>query len=366
MDRREFLVAGVGGVVAVSLSGCTSLSRAAIKKEEKVKKLDGLHWEGSLITELACVKGCLNYLGKDVSMAWVFGATGYAFVLNMHESVSPGCPNGWKKDQLPLLGRNVGYTLQGVTFGGHRPATHASFDEGLARAQDFIREAIASGTPCFAWQGDQKEYCVVNGFDDSGFYISGPGAPESAVPWSKLADAEFGWVEVFSVVPRQPASDTDTVKAALEFAIGISGNPNPWVLPDCKTGLEAYDLWTASLESKKAFWFGNSFNAAAWAECRRHAVDFLSEAKSRLVDLQLEVFDEAIGHYTTVRENMTEVAEAFPFGCANPDPTHMEDETRVAAVIAALKAAQDAERAGLGSLNRIVGLLRDSPTTACA
>ena len=62
-----------------------------------MKRIEGLDWEGSFITELACVKGCLVYLNKDVSMPWLFGATGYAFVLNMHESVSPGCPNGWNK-----------------------------------------------------------------------------------------------------------------------------------------------------------------------------------------------------------------------------------------------------------------------------
>ena len=348
---------GVKACATAILIVALAASCATTKREENVKKLDNLHWEGSLITELASVKGCLVYLEEDVSMGWLFGATGYAFVLNMHESVSPGCPNGWKKEQLPLLGRNAGYTLQGVTFGGHRPATHANFDDALERAQDFVREAIAAATPCFAWQGDRQEYYVINGYDDSGFYISGPGAPKAAVPWSKLGDSEFGWVEVFCVAARKPAPDKQTVKDALEFAIAISQNPNQWTLPDCTTGPEAYGVWVASLKTKKASWFGNAFNAAAWTECRRHAVDYLTEAKGRLTDVPPELFDEAIGHYAIVRDNMKKVAEAFPFGCANPNPKHIEDPARVAAAVTALKNAQKAEREGLKSLKRIVEAL---------
>jgi hypothetical protein len=128
-------------------------------------------------------------------------------------------------------------------------------------------------------------------------------------------------------------------------------------LPDCKTGPEAYDLWIESLETKKAFWFGNSFNAAAWAECRRHAVGFLTEAKARLKDVPTEMFDEAIGRYVIVSENMDKVAEAFPFGCADPDPKHIEDGARVAAAVSALRNAQKAERDGLKALERIVAFL---------
>ncbi len=251
----------------------------------------------------------------------------------------------------------MGYTIQRVTFGGHRSPTGTSFEESVRRGQEFVRDAIASKTPCFTWQGEQKEYYVINGYDDSGFYISGPGTSDTSVPWSRLGDSESGWVEAFSLTSCEPTSDRQTVKDALEFAIAISQNPNEWVLPDCKTGLEAYDVWTESLETKKAFWFGNSFNAVAWAECRRRAVGFLTEAKARLKDVPPETFDEAIGHYVIVSENMNKVAEAFPFGCADPNPKHIEDGARVAGAVSALRDAQKAERDGLKALERIVEFL---------
>lgn len=142
---------------------------------------------------------------------------------------------------------------------------------------------------------------MITGYSDSVFTVCGPGAPDSADPWSSLGDSEFGWVEVFAVTAGKPVPDRQIVKEALQFALAVSQNPNPWALPDCKMGPEAYELWAASLETKKVSWFGNAFNAAAWAECRGHAVDFLAAAKTRLKDVPRERFDEAIHHYTIER-----------------------------------------------------------------
>ncbi len=60
-------------------------------KEEKkpimVKELKDLRWKNHWITHLGCIKGCLEYLKKDVSDAWLFGASGTAFLLNMGDGV---------------------------------------------------------------------------------------------------------------------------------------------------------------------------------------------------------------------------------------------------------------------------------------
>jgi len=51
------------------------------------KKLENLRWRPRWISHLGCIKGCLEYLGVDVSDAWLFGATGHAFVINLHDVV---------------------------------------------------------------------------------------------------------------------------------------------------------------------------------------------------------------------------------------------------------------------------------------
>ncbi|MCD4657400.1 MAG: hypothetical protein K8S87_07625 [Planctomycetes bacterium] len=50
-----------------------------------MKKLEGLIWKPFWTTHIGCIKGCLNYLGLNISDGWLFGATGHAFVINIHE-----------------------------------------------------------------------------------------------------------------------------------------------------------------------------------------------------------------------------------------------------------------------------------------
>ena len=52
-----------------------------------MKKLEHLRWKPRNVSHLGCIKGCLNYLGMEVSDAWLYGATGHAFVINI-------CVNG--------------------------------------------------------------------------------------------------------------------------------------------------------------------------------------------------------------------------------------------------------------------------------
>lgn len=47
------------------------------------KQLENLRWKPMNVTHLGCIKGCLNYLDLDVTDAWLFGATGHAFIINM-------------------------------------------------------------------------------------------------------------------------------------------------------------------------------------------------------------------------------------------------------------------------------------------
>ena len=51
------------------------------------KKLESLKWSNSFVTHLGCIKSCLDYLGKDVSYTWLYGAMGHAFIINI-------CKNG--------------------------------------------------------------------------------------------------------------------------------------------------------------------------------------------------------------------------------------------------------------------------------
>jgi hypothetical protein len=47
------------------------------------KKIENLKWQPRWMSYLGCIKGCLDYLKLDVSDAWLYGATGHAFAINL-------------------------------------------------------------------------------------------------------------------------------------------------------------------------------------------------------------------------------------------------------------------------------------------
>ena len=46
--------------------------------EKQMKKLENCQWKPRWVSHLGCIKGCLDYLGIDLSDAWLYGATGHS------------------------------------------------------------------------------------------------------------------------------------------------------------------------------------------------------------------------------------------------------------------------------------------------
>jgi hypothetical protein len=316
-----------------------------------MKKLENLKWVPRWVSHLGCIKGCLDYLGLDISDAWLFGATGHAFVINVHEVVCPSGPTAWNTEMLFKLGKNIGYKIDGVF--GMKSAD--DFAEKQKLAWEHAKSAIDQGLPCYGWELDIPEYYVVYGYDDTGYYFSGPGCDEGKgpKPWQEL---EIGIIEMYSVRVGQAADDVQTVKEALAFALEHATGPARWIFPKYKAGLDGYNAWIRALEGGTADGFGMAYNAAVWTECRGYAVLFLKEAKERLNRrAAAALLDEAIERYQVVHENLQTVAEAFPFH--GMEPEHIKDPARVRTALNALRTARDAEADGLETLRRIVNEL---------
>jgi hypothetical protein len=318
-----------------------------------VAKLESLRWVPRWVSHLGCIEGCLKYLGLSVTPAWLYGATGHAFVINVHEEVCPSGPTAWNTQRMSELGRNTGYTTGGVS--GIRS------DEGFAETQrqawDHVRAAIDRALPCYGWELDIPEYYVVFGYDDVGYYVSGPGcdAVRGPQPWSELGDTGIGVLEMYSIEPGQPSDDVQAVKEALSFALEHATSPEKWIFPEYRAGLAGYDLWIRALEGGTADGFGMAYNAAVWSECRGYAVLFLQEAQERLGQQAGDLFDEAIQHYGVVHDNLRTVSDAFPFH--GMEHQHIVDPDRVRTALSALRAAREADARGLEALHRIVSQL---------
>ena len=172
-----------------------------------MKKLENLKWVPRWVSHLGCVKGCLDYLGLDVSDAWLFGATGHAFVINVHEVVCPSGPTAWNTEMLLKLGKNVGYEID-EAFG---MKSAADFGERQKLAWEHAKAAIDQGLPCYGWELDIPEYYVVYGYDEgAGYYFSGPGCDEGRgpKPWQELGESEIGVIILCTEPHWEPAPTT--------------------------------------------------------------------------------------------------------------------------------------------------------------
>lgn len=313
------------------------------------KKIENLRWKCRWVSHLGCIKGCLEYLNLDVSDAWLFGATGHAFIINIHELVCPSGPTAWHTEMLFKLGNNIGYSIDGV-WG---PKSDSDFAENQKRAWNAARHAINEGLPCYGWELDVPEYYVVYGYDDIGYYFSGPGCDSGKGPksWKELGDTKIGWLEMYWIKPGEATDDTTTVKEAFAFALKHAQSPEKWIYPKYKAGLAGFENWINALENGKADGFGTAYNAAVWTECREMAVKFLKEAKERIGNESSSLFDEALEHYEVVAQNLRKVSEVFPFP---PKGDEIKDTGRCKAAIEHLTQAREAEELGLKSLEKMI------------
>lgn len=315
--------------------------------------IENLKWKPMWVSHLGCIKGCLDYLGVEVSDGWLYGATGHAFIINMHDVVCPSGPTAWNTEMIFKLSKNIGYEIDGVSA----LKTRDDFADKQKQAWQHIKKSIDDGLPCYGWELEVPEFYVVYGYDDKGYYFSGPkcDSGKGPKPWQEVGDTQIGCLEMYSVSQIDGVDDVKVIKDAFEHVLEHSKSPEKWIFPKYKAGVAGFDNWIAALETNMADGLGMAYNAEVWNECRRFAVQFLREAKRRTGDRLSDLFDEAMDHYSVVSENLKKVAHLFPFFDMKPE--HIKDETRRVPALEHLKEAREAEELGLKSLKKILGQL---------
>lgn len=317
----------------------------------RANTLTNLRWTPRWASHMGCIKGCLDYLGIEVSDAWLFGATGHAFVINIAPGLCPSGPTDWDTRPLVELGRNVGYVVEGTEE--YCPDQEHGLSAAQERAWDHVRARIDEGLPCYGWELLAPEFYVIYGYDEAGYYVSGPGCDEGKgpVPWRKLGASAIGVVFASGIRPAEPGDVRKTVRDALSFALDIGYNRRKWT--DDAGGLVGYDVWIRTLQAGRAGRFGLGYNAAVWAESRKFAVGFLQEAQQRL-DAGLErLFGTAAGHYEVVARSLKTVSDTYPFDKKSEQESVAPDD-RAHATMEILRQAREAEAAGLAILAELV------------
>ena len=132
-----------------------------------VKELNRLRWVPRWASHASCIQGCLNYLGLRISDAWLFDATGHAFVLNISPGFCPTGPTDWHTRRFLEAGHNVGYVLE--CMDRSCPGQGQDLREAQEKAWEHVGRAIGQGMSCYGWELDIPEYQVIFGYDETGY-----------------------------------------------------------------------------------------------------------------------------------------------------------------------------------------------------
>lgn len=329
-----------------SAGNLNSPQKNNIKTETSMKKMD-ITYQPRWMSLMSCIESSLTYLDIDYSTSWLYGITGQAFIISMHRNVCPSSPSvssEYYLDDIIKLGENAGYKAQSFKLRrkewNYKQKRQTIFDE--------MKKAVDQNRPCFA-TGLDIEYCLITGYDESGIYYINF---ETNDGYIKIDDFKNETIEVYIISPGETDHIIRPVKESIRFA--LKHNNGKSLFKYYRTGLQAYDTWIDAIQNGTAMGvhFGMGNNAGSWHECRRYAIDFLIEAKSKIKG-NSELFDEAISFYAEAADNLMKVAQQFSSETASMHQKYVQDKNIADRTCRYLIQAKNAEEKGLQVLQKI-------------
>jgi hypothetical protein len=314
-------------------------------------KLTGFTWVPQHNSHMGCLLAALAYLKIDISAAWLYGVTGYAFITNISAAADESCPTAWDYRMIFDLAPNAGIQISGLNVS--KAAAGERFPDRQREAQALICAAIDRGLPCYGWEVQpwMPEFGLITGYDDAGYYY-GSYAAGGPVKWEEYGDHDVKVIQAYAVQPCPPAPARQALRAVLDSVVRLSASPRGWTAGDMYTsGPAAFDVWANALESAEARRDGTSYNALVWHECRVQAVEFLQEAHQRLSGLLSPACDRALSEaaaaYAQSRSALADLTRLVPMDMTIWDgftPLHSPAAAEI------VRAAGQAERRALQAL----------------
>jgi len=230
-------------------------------------------------TLIGVLKGVFDYFRIPVSDPWLFGGSGHAFVINIHEELCPSGPYVWNYKTFFELVRKLGVEMKDLGFFHPKSAP----DE-IKEIEEILRRNIDENVPCSLLNLENQ---LVSGYNDTQFIVQQPWAKVDFPPktltfqtWEELGK-EFH-VSFFSFAQTEATDERTIIRDSLSYAVDLAKNPARYRSEHYYIGLEAYDTWVKAVEAGHGPSHGNWWNGTVWWECREMASKYFSEVASRL------------------------------------------------------------------------------------
>lgn len=319
------------------------------------KELKGLEYYPMFNTYLSSLKSCVDYLGADISEAWLTGSLGWAFSLNINSKLYPNCVYRWNQSRVIEFAQSIGIEIEKVS--GHRSWKDLS---GMQKeSYSLVKNSIEKGKPCFGfYMNNIPENYILYGYDDDGYYYKGKECPDGFGPECKenIGENYTGWVEMNSVSKCEPKNRRETVLDVLEFAVDLAYPKEDQTGKEYISGLPGYDAWIAALANGDVDPGGVPYVCASYAELRKNAANYLKEAMEIMNREERVHLAEAIKRYSQVAVILKELSELFPSDAYDWErKNNIRNKEKVDKGIELLKKAKTEEERGLSALKKLLG-----------
>jgi hypothetical protein len=288
---------------------------------------------------MASLYGAVRAWDDSLSLTDLFGYSGHAFILNIERTLCPSGPTAWDWGAILFPLRQL-LSLRRLCAS----CDMRSAEEARELIWQRTLESLDEGRPVVMWDAILPEFYLAYGYDaERGEYlIQGPEASRLSgrIAYSRLGQ-NTGQVWALFPAPHPTPNPQAARDLALRGAITWHRWPNDptsqWTF-----GGEAWNIWIAAMREEEPAHDSNalSINHFVYAECRRHAADFLAS--------QGPTFAPAAEAFGRVAALLTGICTAWPFPAPTPDL-----EVR-RALADALAEAREAEADGIRALEAVL------------
>lgn len=231
-------------------------------------------------TLMGVLKGVADYYGLRATGAWLFGASGHAFLINIHEELCPSGPYCWNPETFRGLVGNLGILMQDLGF-----FSTDSEPSERAKIEEILRRNIDAATPCSLLNMENQ---LISGYDEAHFILQTPW-PNVELPitpatltfgtWKELGEEVH--VDFHAFTKTTVAGDETAIRQSLGWAVDLAHAPGRYTEKPYHAGLEAYDAWIDAVRNGHGSSHGNWWNGTVWSECREMAAGYFTEIGQR-------------------------------------------------------------------------------------
>ena len=284
--------------------------------------------------------GAASYYDLDLSPEMLYGGSGHAFMMNIHDQLCPSSPYVFNPQPIRDLSANLGLVVEDLGF------FHLGLDMSERTSiENTIRSLIDEGTPCGVMNMD---FQLIAGYDESGFILTQPWGPSnndttpgrlSFKSWQEFGD---GFHASFVALRKGDSRESrESVIASLKFATEIYEQPERYTERPYGMGENAFANWIHALQEGHGSNHGAWWNGVVWSECRQNAGGYLNEVASTWPGTA-PLAGELSTEYTSIASALKKVSDR---------------EIDASIGIAALEEARDRERAVVDRIPDLISVL---------